>query len=241
LDCLLQVGGGLASINRRALVPADYSDFINDALPLLNGHRGLMAPPTWSGGPGHWKGTSPPSYSAHSTFLRIQFSQAGPGIGRTRVPQATRLSPPFYVSNLVRRARALEGYEPCKPRLSPPFCASNLVRWAQALEGHESCKLPCSAHLSTHPIWSGGPSIGRTRFLQATRLSPPFCASNLVERARASDGHGVLQATRLRPPFWAINPDNLLGLELFQEGKTLDSLTITPPSRGHSATCQRLL
>jgi hypothetical protein len=33
LDRLLQVGEGLASIHRRAPVPADYSDFINDAIP----------------------------------------------------------------------------------------------------------------------------------------------------------------------------------------------------------------
>jgi hypothetical protein len=57
LDNLPQVRGGLAAIHRWVPVSADYSDFINDALPLSNGHQGLMAPPTWSGGPGHRKGT----------------------------------------------------------------------------------------------------------------------------------------------------------------------------------------
>jgi hypothetical protein len=136
LDRQLQVGGGLASIHQRAPVPADYSDFINDALPLSNGHWGLLVPPTWSGGPGHWNGTSPPSYLAQPTFLRFQ----------------------------LRRA---------------------------------------------------GPSIGRARLLQATRLSAPFCIFNLVGQARVSEGHGVLQATRLSPPSCAINPDNLLGIAPF--------------------------
>jgi hypothetical protein len=84
LDRLLQVGGRLASIHRRAPISADYSDFINDTLPLSNGHRSMMAPPslirraraleghessklpgsahlsvfsTRSGGLGHWMGT----------------------------------------------------------------------------------------------------------------------------------------------------------------------------------------
>jgi hypothetical protein len=88
LDRLLQVEEGLASIHRRAPVPADYSDFINNAIPLPNGYRGLMAPQSWSGGPGHWKTTSPPSYPAHPNF--------------------------FGASILVGRARALEGHESSK-------------------------------------------------------------------------------------------------------------------------------
>jgi hypothetical protein len=47
LDHLLQVGEGLASINRMAPVLADYSDFINNAIPLPNGHHGLMALQSW--------------------------------------------------------------------------------------------------------------------------------------------------------------------------------------------------
>jgi hypothetical protein len=41
LDHLLQVGEGLASIYRRAPVPADYSDFINDAIPVTFRYLGL--------------------------------------------------------------------------------------------------------------------------------------------------------------------------------------------------------
>jgi hypothetical protein len=106
LDRLLQVGEGLASIHRRAPIPADYSDLINDAIPLPNGHHGLMAPPSWSGGLGHWKGTSPPSYPAQPTFLCLHLGRAGSGTGRARVFQATWLSPPFCASILVGRARA---------------------------------------------------------------------------------------------------------------------------------------
>jgi hypothetical protein len=197
LDRLLQVGRGLASIHRRAPVSPDYSDFVNDALPLSNGHRGLMVPPSWLGGPGHWKGMIPPSYPAQPTFLRLHLGRASLSIRRARVLQATWLSPPFYASILVRRARVSEG--------------------------HKSSKLPGSAHLSTPPTWSGGPGhwkgmsppsyaaqptflcfqlgqaglgIGRARVLQATRLNPPFCAFNLVGRAWELDGHGVLQAIR---------------------------------------------
>jgi hypothetical protein len=57
LDHLPQVGGGLATVHQRALVSADYSDFIDDSSPLSNGHQGLRAPSAWSGGPGHGKGT----------------------------------------------------------------------------------------------------------------------------------------------------------------------------------------
>jgi hypothetical protein len=193
LDCLLQAEGRLASIHQRALVPDDYSNFINDALPLSNGHQGLIAPPTWSGRPGHWKGTSPPRYPAQPTFLRLQLGRAGPGIGRVRVLQATRLS--------------------------PPFCASNLIEWAQALEGQVSSKLPGSAHLSTTPTQSGGPrhckgmsppsypaqptflrfqlgragsGIGRAQSPPIYPVSPPFCVFNLVGQARVSEGHRVL-------------------------------------------------
>jgi hypothetical protein len=118
LDRLLQVREGLANIYRRAPIPPppDYSDLINNAIPLSNGHRGLMAPPSWLGGLGHWKGTSPPNYLAQPTFLQLNLGRAGQGIGRARVLQVTWLS--------------------------PPFCASILVGWARALEGHKSSKLP---------------------------------------------------------------------------------------------------
>jgi hypothetical protein len=58
-----------------------------------------MAHPSWSGGPEHWKGTSPPSYPAHPTLLRLQLGRVGPGIGRALVLQATWLSPPLCVFN----------------------------------------------------------------------------------------------------------------------------------------------
>jgi hypothetical protein len=109
----------------------DYSNFTNNTLSLSNGHRGLMASPSWSGGPGHWKRTSPPSYPAQPTFLRLQLDRMGPGIGRARILQANQLS--------------------------PPFCTSNLVGRAQALEGHESSKLPGVANLSVFLTRSGGP------------------------------------------------------------------------------------
>jgi hypothetical protein len=77
LDHLLQVREGLANIHQRAPIPADYPDFINNAIPLPNGHRSLMAPPSWLGGPRHWKGMSPPSYPAQPTFLRLHLGRAG--------------------------------------------------------------------------------------------------------------------------------------------------------------------
>jgi hypothetical protein len=46
-DRLLQVGEGPASIYRMVPVPADYLAFINNAIPLPNGHHGLMAPQSW--------------------------------------------------------------------------------------------------------------------------------------------------------------------------------------------------
>jgi hypothetical protein len=57
LDRLPQVGGGLATVHRRAPLSIDYSDFINDASPLSDDHQGLRAPSTWSGGLEHRKGT----------------------------------------------------------------------------------------------------------------------------------------------------------------------------------------
>jgi hypothetical protein len=41
LDHLPQVGGGLVTVHRRALVSADYLVFIDDASPLSNGHKDL--------------------------------------------------------------------------------------------------------------------------------------------------------------------------------------------------------
>jgi hypothetical protein len=143
-----------------------------------------FAPPFWLGGPRHWKGTSPPSYPAQPTLLRLHLGRAGPSIGRARVLQATRFS--------------------------PPFCASNLVGRAQALEGHEASKLLGSTHLYTLSTWSGG--LGHQMGTQSSKLPDPS------------------------PLLCATNPNNLSCLEPFQEGRTLDSLMTTSPSRGHSVT-----
>jgi hypothetical protein len=70
----------------------------------------LFASLTWSGGPGYWKGSSPPTYLAQPTSLCFHLGQVGPGIGRARVLEATRLSPPFYIFNLVGQARASDGH-----------------------------------------------------------------------------------------------------------------------------------
>jgi hypothetical protein len=213
LDCLLQAEGRLASIHQRALVPDDYSNFINDALPLSNGHQGLIAPPTWSGRPGHWKGTSPPRYPAQPTFLRLQLGRAGPGIGRARVLQATRLSPPFCASILVERARHWKGTSSPSHPAQPPSCASNLIERARALEGHESFKVPGSAHISAFfQLGQAGSGIGWAQ-------SPP---------SYPMPAHFVCST----------NPNNLSGLEPFQEGRILDSSMTTLPSRGHSVTCR---
>jgi hypothetical protein len=131
LDRLPQIGGGLSTVYRRAPIFANNSDLINDAPPLSNGHKGLMVPPTWSGRPGHRKGT-------------------------------------------------------------------------------ESSKLPGSTHLFALSTWSGG--LGHRMDTESSKLPDP------------------------NPLFCAINPDNLSGLEPFQEGRTLDSLMTTSPSQGHSAT-----
>jgi hypothetical protein len=145
-----------------------------------------MAPPSGSGGPRHWKGTSPPSYQAQPTFMRLYLGPADSDIGRARVLQATQLS--------------------------PPFCAPNFVGWAQALEGHESSKLLVSAHLSAFSTWSGG--LGHRMGTESSKLPDPS------------------------PLLCATNPDNLLGRELFQEGRTLYSSMTISPSRGHSVTRQ---
>jgi hypothetical protein len=93
----------------------------------------------------------------------------------------------------------------------------------------------------------------------------PECASNFVGRAQASDEHGALQATWFSPPFFAfnlvghrkgtessklpnpsplfcaINPNNLSGLELFQDGKNLNSSMTISLTGGHPATRRWLL
>jgi hypothetical protein len=61
----------------------------------------------------------------------------------------------------------------------------------------ESSKLPGSTHLSALSNWSGG--LGHWKGTESSKLPDPS------------------------PLFCAINPDNLSGLEPFQEGRTLDS------------------
>jgi hypothetical protein len=125
LDHLLQVEGGLASIYRRAPIPPDYLDFINDALPYQ---------------------------TATGARWGLHLGRAGPVIGRARVLQATRLSPPFGASILVGRARTLEGHEYSKLPAQPTFLCLQLG-WA-------------------------GPGVGRAQVLQTTQLSPPLCIFN---------------------------------------------------------------
>jgi hypothetical protein len=135
LDRLLQVKEGLANIHRRALDPADYSDFINKAILLPNGHHGLMVPPSWSGRPGHWKGMSPPSYPAQPTFLCLHLVWAGSGIGRARVLKATHLSPPFCAINLdnlsglapFQKGRTLDSSTATSPSLGHSATCRQLV------------------------------------------------------------------------------------------------------------------
>jgi hypothetical protein len=69
LDCLLQVGEAPTSIYQMVPILADYSNFINNAVPSPNGHHGLMALQSWYGGLGYLKGMSPPSYPAQPTLL----------------------------------------------------------------------------------------------------------------------------------------------------------------------------
>jgi hypothetical protein len=107
------------------------------------------------------KSSSAPSYPAQPTFLRFQLGRAVPSIGRARVLQATRLS--------------------------PPFCASNLVGWAQALEGHESSKLPGSAHLSAFSTRSGGPGHWKGMSPPSYPAQPTFVHFQL---GRAGSGIG---------------------------------------------------
>jgi hypothetical protein len=68
LDRLLQAGGEVASIHQRAPRPRRL---------LWLHQRCLFVPPSWSGGSGHWKGMSPPSYPAQPTFLRLHLDRAG--------------------------------------------------------------------------------------------------------------------------------------------------------------------
>jgi hypothetical protein len=132
------------------------------------------------------------------------------------VLQATRLSPPFCVFNLVGRARALEGHESSKlPGSAYLSVFSTRSGGPGHWKGKESSKLPGSAHLSVFSTWSGG--LGHRMGTESSKLPDPS------------------------PLFCATNPNNLSGLEPFQEGRTLNSSTTTSPSRGHSVTRQRLL
>jgi hypothetical protein len=109
LDHLPQVGGGfgssttvgegLATVYRRAPVSADYLDFINYALPLLNGHQGLRVPPTWSSGLGHRKGTKSSKLPGSAHFVLSTWSGR---LGHQKGKESSKL-----------------------PDLSPLFCAIN--------------------------------------------------------------------------------------------------------------------
>jgi hypothetical protein len=100
LDRLSQDRGGPATVYRRAPVFANYSDFINDAQPLSNGHQGPRAPPTWSGGPGHRKGmeSSKLPSSAHLSMLLTWSGRLGHRTG-TESSKLPDPSPLFYAIN----------------------------------------------------------------------------------------------------------------------------------------------
>jgi hypothetical protein len=122
----------------------------------LTGLAHLSTPPSWLGGPRHWKGTSPPSYPDQPTFLRLQLSRASLGIGRARVLQATGLSPPFYVFNFVGQARVLEGHGVLHATRLSPFRAinpDNLLGLAPFQKGRtldsSTTTLPSRGHSAT--------------------------------------------------------------------------------------------
>jgi hypothetical protein len=155
LDHLQKVEGGQATLHRRAPVFTDNSDFINDALPLSNSHQGLMAPPTWSGGPGHRKGTESSKLhgSAHLSALSTWLGGPGhrKGTESSKLPSSTHLSALSTWSGRPRHRKSTE-----------------------------SSKLPGSAHLSDLSTWSGG--LGDRMGTEPSKLpdpSPLFCATNL--------------------------------------------------------------
>jgi hypothetical protein len=169
LDRPLQVRGGLSSIHRRAppfprllglhqrcttLIkrpprPDGASILVGRAQALevhesskLPGSAHLSAAPTWLGGPGHWKGMSPPNYPAQPTFLCLQLGRAGPGIGRAQVLQATRLS---HLSAFLTRLGGpghWKGMSPPRYLAQPTSLhfqlgrAGSGIRWAQSLPSY---------------------------------------------------------------------------------------------------------
>jgi hypothetical protein len=102
LDCLPQVGGGLATFHRKAPVSADYSNFINHALPLSNGHQGLRAPPTWSGWPRYQKGLESSKLPDSAHLSALQTWEGGPSHQKgTESSNLPDLSPLFRTINLT--------------------------------------------------------------------------------------------------------------------------------------------
>jgi hypothetical protein len=155
LDCLLQVGGGLAIIYRRDPVSVDYSNLNDDASPLSSDHQGLREPSTWSSGLGYRKGTE-------SSML-------------------PDLSPPFCAISLVGRAQASEGHgvhQATRPQ--PTFLHHHLGRAGSGIErarSHPSC--PTSAYLSVSSACSGG--LEHRKGTESSRLpdlNPHLCATN---------------------------------------------------------------
>jgi hypothetical protein len=96
LDHLPQVRGGQATLHRRAPVHAGYSDFIKDALPLSNGHQGLMALPTWLRGPGHQKGTESFKLPGSAHFSAL--STWSGGLGHQMGTESFKLPDPAHFS-----------------------------------------------------------------------------------------------------------------------------------------------
>jgi hypothetical protein len=132
LDHLLQVGGGLATVYRRAIVSVDYSDFNDDASPLSSSHQGLRAPSTWSD--------------------RLGYRN---GMESSKLPD---LSPPSCTINLVGRARVLEGHSVLQAtRPQPTFLRHHLGRVGSGIgRARSPPSYPTSAHLPMPSAWSGG-------------------------------------------------------------------------------------
>jgi hypothetical protein len=121
----------------------------------LPGLAHLSTPPTWSGEPEHWKGTSPPRYPAQPTFLRLQLGRRARVLKEhesSKLPGSAHLSAPT-LGRGGGGGRHWKGTSPPSYPAQPTFCIFNLVRQARVSEGH--------------------------RVLQTSWLSPPFCAINL--------------------------------------------------------------
>jgi hypothetical protein len=180
LDRLPQLEGGQATLHRRAPFPADYSDFINDATPLSNGHQGLMAPPTWSGEPRHQKGTEPSKLPGSAHLSALSTWSCGPGFRKgtepSELPSSAHL---FALSTWSGGLGHRMGTESSKlPGSAHP---SGLSTWSGGLGnrmGAVSSKLPSSSHPSVFSTWSGG--LGHWMGMESSKLPDPSPLFNIA-------------------------------------------------------------